>query len=99
MIDRINKNEERLNNILSNIKELEEVLNIFKNNQKDISKLSKYYGSKNWFKDKEAYENNSIPQVKAGVLSEDSIWNMLEDIDNIINEMQDIINKYYNNRR
>ena len=46
------------------------------------------------FKDKEDYENNRIPRIKAGVLSEDAVWNMNEDIDNIIAEMQLIINEY-----
>ena len=94
MIERIKENELRFDNILLNIKELEDALNIFKNNEKDLFLLNKYYGSKNWFKDKELYENNKIKNIKAGVLSEDGIWNMLEDINNIINDMELIVNKY-----
>ena len=94
MIERIKENELRFDNILLNVKELEVALNNFKNNEKDLFLLNKYYGSKNWFKDKELYENNKIKNIKAGVLSEDGIWNMLEDINNIINDMELIVNKY-----
>ena len=94
MIERIKENELRFDNILLNIKELEDALNNFKNNEKDLSSLNKYYGSKNWIKDKELYENNKIKNIKAGVLSEDGVWNMLEDINNIINDMELIVNKY-----
>lgn len=91
MIDRITKNEERLDSALKSIKELEIALENFKNNQKNIQMVSKYYGSKNWFKDKESYEQGKIPKIKAGVLSEDSVWNMLEDIKDLTNEMKSII--------
>ncbi len=93
MIDRIVKNEERLNNAIMCIKELETALNNFNSSKKDISLLNKYYGSKNWFKDKEAYEQNKIKHIKAGVLSEDAVWNMNEDINYLISIMKDIVNK------
>ena len=98
MLERISKNEERLDKTLISIKKLEIALNEFKNNQKNMLLLSKYYGSKNWFKDKEAYENNKIPKIKAGVLSEDTVWNMLEDIDKIILDMKTIIKNYFKNK-
>ena len=91
MIERIIKNEERLDSTLSSIKKLEDSLNEFKLNKKNIQLLKKYYGSPNWFKDKECYESNTIPKIKAGVLSEDAVWNMLDDIDNLIIEMKEII--------
>ena len=94
MIERINSNEERLDNILLSIKKLEEALYLFKVNKKNISLVNKYYGSKNWFKDKELYEQNKIPHIKAGVLSEDIVWNMNEDISEIIDEMRRIIKMY-----
>ena len=92
MIDRITKNEERLDKSLESIRELEKALKNFKENQKNIKLVNKYYGSKNWFKDKESYEQGKISKIKAGVLSEDSVWNMLEDINDITNEMKKIIN-------
>ncbi len=94
MLERIIENEERLDLSLQAIKELEIALNNFKNNNKNIKLLNKYYGSKKWFKDKEAYENNEIEHIKAGVLSEDSVWNMNEDIRDLINTMQKIVKSY-----
>ena len=48
----------------------------------------------NNFKNKEAYENNEIEHIKAGVLSEDGVWNMNEDIRDLINTMQKIVKSY-----
>ena len=95
-IDRIRKNEERLDNINNCIKNVENALEELKENKKNISMLNKYYGSNNWFKDKEAYEKNEIPRIKAGVLSEDAVWNMNDDIKELILEMKSIVNKFLN---
>ena len=91
MIERIIKNEERLDNITTSINNLEKALEDFKKNKKDLNLLNKYYGSKNWFNDKDDYESNKIPKIKAGVLSEDAVWNMNEDIKELIIEMQSIV--------
>ena len=93
-IDRISKNEERLNNINLSIKKIESALTDFKGNMKNIKLLNKYYSSKNWTKDKDDFEAKKIPTIKAGVLSEDAVWNMNEDIDDIIKEMESIIKEY-----
>ena len=93
MLDRITKNEERLDNAVLSINKLEEALNEFKTNYKNIKLLNKYYGSKSWLDDKEKYENNEIIRLKAGVLSEDAVWNMNEEIKEIAKEMKNIIKK------
>ena len=95
---RITKNEEKLDSVLSSVKNLEKALEDFKSNKKNIKALNKYYGSRKWFNDKDKYENKKIPQVKAGVLSEDAVWNMFEDIDDLLLEMQKIINDYKKNK-
>ena len=95
MIDRITKNEERLDKLLSNIKELEVALENLKASKKDLDLLNKYYDSKNWLKDKDAYENGSIPKIKAGVLSEDAIWNMNEELKDLIKDMKNIVKLFY----
>lgn len=94
MIERITKNEERLDKSLCSIKKMEEALEEFKSNKNNIQLVSRYYGSNNWHKDKETYENGNIPKIKAGVLSEDAVWNMLDDVRNIILEMKKIIDDY-----
>lgn len=87
MINRISKYEEKLDSVINSIKLLDEAINVYKNNIKNIKELNKYYGSKNWFKDKDSYEKNKIPKIKAGVLSEDAIWNINEDIKDLKEEM------------
>ena len=93
MINRITKNEQRLDSINESIKNLETTIKDFESKLKDLRLLNNYYCSKNWIKDKDNYENNKIPKVKAGVLSEDAIWNMNEDIKDLIKEMESIIKK------
>ena len=46
----------------------------------DIAKLEAYYNSPQWRKDFEADEAGKLPKdLKRGVLSEDGLWNLLED--------------------
>ena len=65
-------------------------MELFKSNINNIDYVNKYYGSKDWFKDKEKHDNGSIV-IKAGVLSEDAVWNMNEDINDLISEMRYIV--------
>ena len=95
MLNRIKENEGRLDNILAIIKELEIYLDKYNNIEKDIIKINKYYGSKDWFNDLKYFENNKTKSIKAGVLSEDAIWNMNEDIKELKNKMKKIINNSY----
>ena len=94
MIDRIKENEERLDCVIVSIKKLDKALTDFKRNKNNIKKLDKYYGSKDWFKDKELYESGKIKNIKAGVLSEDAVWDMLEDIDLLMTQMKKIVKEY-----
>ena len=87
---RISKNEQRFDNVKSNLENLVQALQKFKDTQQDYIQLNKYYGSKAWFKDKEDYENNKLPKVKAGVLSEDAVWNLNEEIDDALKQMSQI---------
>ena len=94
MIERIIRNEERLDKIKDNVDCLQKELELFKSNKKDLYLLNNYYGSKNWIKDKESFENGKVANIKAGVLSEDAVWNMLEDINDLLNEMKIILKDY-----
>ena len=95
MTERITKNEERLDAAVESVRNLQKALEQFKANRKDISLLDRYYGSKSWLKDKEDWEQKKIPQVKAGVLSEDAVWNLLEDIEEVMRDMFDVVRQYY----
>ena len=94
MIDRIIKNQKRLDNLNQLIVELQNSLYDYKVLESEIKLLEKYYGSKNWFIDKELYENGKISNIKAGVLSEDEVWNSLEELDQLMRQMQKISSIY-----
>jgi hypothetical protein len=89
-MDRISRNEKKLNDILFSISKLEDALELFKNNISNIESVNKYYGSKAWFKDKDMHDKGII-SCKAGVLSEDAVWNMNEYVNDLISDMRDII--------
>lgn len=98
MINRIKENEERLDKINIIIKKLDESISEFKDNRNTINDLNKYYGSKEWFNDKEDLEKKKL-NIKAGVLSEDAVWNMNENIRDLIFEMKNIILDYYSSNK
>ena len=59
---------------------LEQALEDFAALQPDIAELEVYYTSPQWRKDYEADEAGKLPKdLKRGVLSEDGVWNVLED--------------------
>ena len=88
MKKRIEANEEKLDKIINVISKLDNALNDFENIQDSIKEVNKYYGSKEWFEDKEALENGKIQNVKAGILSEDGVWNTNEFIKELIERMK-----------
>ncbi len=97
--DRISKNEKRLDSVSNSIIKMEEALNELKSNLKALELLNNYYGSSVWFKDKEDYENNIIPSIKAGVLSEDAVWNLNENLKDLFNEMEFIKEQIYKKKK
>lgn len=79
-IERIKQMEERFERASKAIKELSSTLDNYAKVQEDLAALSKYYGSKTWKKDYNDDKAGRLPQdLKRGVLSEDGIWNLLED--------------------
>ena len=56
-INRININEKRLDDISICVTNLQKSLKKFKFYKKELTLLNRYYGSPNWFKDKDYYES------------------------------------------
>ena len=79
MKKRVLKYEELFNKIEKVVSNLERNLEEYNSIKRDIDKLNKYYGIKNWYKDIEEYDGS----YNAGVLSEDGIWNLLERISDL----------------
>ena len=60
--------------------------------QEAIRELSAYYGSNDWKQDYADDEQGLLPHdLKRGVLSEDAIWNLLEDSRNLNFRMQELV--------
>lgn len=96
--ERIKNNEEKLDRLLKLVNELNNNLNEFEIVKDDIYALNKYYGSKEWFEDKEAFEEGKIKNIKAGVLSEDAVWNLNENIKELLERMDEISGKMFKKR-
>ena len=92
-IERIKLNEERFEEVSIVIENLEKSINDYKKSCQKIIEINKYYGSKNWFNDKDNLENGIIKNIKVGVLSEDEIWNLLYKINELNEEMNEITSK------
>ena len=98
MIERIKNNEEKLDKIIDAVNGINGVLDKFENIQKDIEELNVYYGSKEWFEDKQAHDSGKIKNVKAGVLSEDGVWNALTDLRALYERMYEISSRKLNKK-
>lgn len=87
-ITRIREMEQRMTRALKIVRAMDSALNAFELVQGDIRTLDEYYGSDEWKADHAADEAGLLPPtLKRGVLSEDSIWNLLEDNKDLLRRM------------
>ena len=83
-ITRIRKMEQRFDKIAAAMKRLSVALDKYEAVQKPIAELKEYYDSENWRQDFADDEAGLLPEgLKRGVLSEDGIWNLLSEIDEL----------------
>ena len=79
-IDRIAHMETLFDKSQEAVHRLNQALKDFAALQADLDELEAYYTSSQWRKDFEADEAGKLPQdLKRGVLSEDGLWNLLEE--------------------
>ena len=91
-IERIKKMEERLVRASEVVMKLSAALDDYVETLEEIRALESYYGSDEWKKDFADEEAHRLPQdLKRGVLSEDAIWNMLEDHRNLKARMEECL--------
>ena len=77
---RIRQMERHLNRASAAIKRLSAALDKYEEAQESIAALGGYYGSEDWKQDFADDEAGLLPQgLKRCVLSEDGIWNTLEE--------------------
>ena len=79
-VDRIRKMEDIYDRSRKVIDDLNRDLQAYKDIQKDLEKLIAYYEGRLWLKDFTDDENGKLPSdLKRGVLSEDGVYDLLED--------------------
>lgn len=78
--ERIREMEQHLDCASSAVMELSAALDKYVEAQEAIAALTEYYGSDDWKQDYADDEAGRLPKgLKRGVLSEDGIWNLLAD--------------------
>ena len=89
-LQRIRKMERHLVRAASALKRLSSALDKYEEAKADIAALASYYGSNDWKQDFAADEAGLLPKnLKRGVLSEDGIWNLLEEHRELQERMKD----------
>ena len=71
--------EEYFDLTIEDIDILKKVLKKLNKDKKKIIKVAKYYGSEEWFNDRDNFDNS----IKAGILSEDLPYDTLLELDDI----------------
>ena len=97
MIERIKENEKYLDNIEETLKGISKTIEDIEKIQPYLDKINEYYGSEDWYKDIEEHTKKQL-KVKAGVLSQDGIWNMNEKFDETLKELKEMTTKLLNQR-
>ena len=87
---RIRQMERHFVRAASALKRLSSALDKYEEAKADIAALASYYGSDEWKQDFAADEAGRLPKnLKRGVLSEDGIWNLLEEHRELQERMKD----------
>ena len=83
-IERIERMEQNLERARQALRELDYALDEYEAVQEALQELDTYYGSDTWKQDFADEEQGRLPKsLKRGVLSEDAIWNVLEEYRNL----------------
>ena len=90
-IERIKKMERCLDRASQTVMRLSAALDEYADVQDALRQLSDYYGSDQWKHDFADDSSGRLPQdLKRGVLSEDAVWNLLEDVRDLKERMRNI---------
>lgn len=78
-IERIERMERNLERATNALRVLNDALDEYESLQEALHELNSYYGSDTWKQDFSDDEQGRLPKnLKRGILSEDAIWNLLE---------------------
>lgn len=98
-IERIRDMEERMNRYASALRQLEEALELVTREQDTYKQLRDYYMDPSYMKDVAFSNDADFPSgVACGVLSEDLLYNLLDDHTNLAVEMIDLASQMLKHR-
>ncbi len=81
--------EDRYDRIRAAVDEGFQVLKTLRQLQQDRQLLFAYYGSNDWFDDRDLWDKGSLPpSLRCGVLSEDAVYDLLADHQALMQQMQ-----------
>ena len=90
-IERIKQMEERLDRVSDAVKRMSKALEAYESIKDDLNALNEYYGSEEWKQDLADDEAGLLPNdLKRGVLSEDGIWDVLSEHNDVLEQMKQI---------
>ena len=90
-IERIRQMERSLDRASQAVMHLSAALDEYADAQDALRQLSDYYGSDQWKQDFADDEAGRLPpDLKRGVLSEDAVWNLLEDVRDLKERMREM---------
>ena len=90
--DRITEMEKILQEAKPALRDLRIAFENYRDIEEDIRRLQEYYESEDWQKDFESDEEGLFPdELERGVLSEDEIYDLLEDEHDLIAEMKELL--------
>lgn len=93
-IERIMKMEEILDEAEKAVRNLSEALEKYDETREKLKELRKYYEGGDWQKDFEDDEAGKLPNtLKRGVLSEDAVYNLLEENKELTEEIKELAEK------
>lgn len=93
-IMRIQEMERRLEEATAAVGQMEEAVERYEAAQEAMERLAGYLGSEEWRRDFADDERGVLPQdLKRGVLSEDGIWNLLDNNRELAIKMQELSDK------
>lgn len=99
MIVRICEMERCMDQASAAVKQMQSALDAFRQAQDSIALLSAYLGSDEWRQDLKSDENGLLPpDLKRGVLSEDGIWNLLDDYREMALQMNELSQTIIDNK-
>lgn len=98
-IERIEKMEKCLDESVKAIRDLSDALERYEASFASLKKLSDYYGSTLWMKDFEDDEAGKLPEgLKRGVLSEDTVYDLLTDHHELVLRMSRAVTNSINGK-